>query len=80
MAILRMPAVLAKTGHRSHSSIYNAIRDGLFTKQVRIGQRSVGWPSDEVLAIVAALIAGKSKDDIRNLVESLHRKRNEIAD
>lgn len=31
MSILRMPAVKAEIGHRSHSSIYNAIRAGLFT-------------------------------------------------
>ncbi len=46
MAMLRMPAVLAETGYRSHSSIYNAINAGLFTKPVRIGQREsprVSW-------------------------------------
>jgi len=30
MKILRMPAVLEETGHRSQASIYNAIRVGLF--------------------------------------------------
>ena len=78
MAILRMPAVLAETGHRSHASIYNAVRDGLFTKQVRIGQRAVGWPSDEVHAIIAARIAGKSDDDIRAVVVKLHHNRTEL--
>lgn len=75
MAILRMPAVKAETGHRSHASIYNAIRDGLFTKPVRIGQRAVGWPDQEVRAICAARIAGKSEREIRELVARLHTKR-----
>lgn len=79
MSIFRMPAVKAETGHRSHASIYNAIKAGLFTKPVQIGQRSVGWPSDEVKAINAARIAGKSETEIRELVNRLHAKRAELA-
>jgi prophage regulatory protein len=79
MSIFRMPAVKAETGHRSHASIYNAIKAGLFTKPVQIGQRSVGWPSDEVLAINAARIAGKSETEIKELVNRLHAKRTELA-
>lgn len=79
MSILRMPAVKAETGHRSHASIYNAVRAGLFTKAVPIGARSVGWPSDEVHAINAARIAGKSEVEIRELVNRLHAKRAGLA-
>lgn len=79
MSILRMPAVKAETGHRSDASIYNAIRDGLFTTGVAIGQRSKGWPSEEVRAINAARIAGKSEAEIRELVKRLHAKRAELA-
>lgn len=75
MSILRMPAVKAETGHRSHASIYNAINAGLFVKPVKIGERSVGWPDDEVKAICAARIAAKSDDEIRELVNALHAKR-----
>ena len=75
MQILRMPAVKAETGHKSHSSIYNAIKAGLFTTGVAIGQRSKGWPSDEVLAINAARIAGKSDEEIRALVAKLEAAR-----
>ena len=79
MSIFRMPAVKAETGHRSHASIYNAIKAGLFTKPVQIGQRSVGWPSEEVAAINAARIAGKSEAEIKELVNRLHAKRIELA-
>lgn len=75
MSIFRIPAVLKETGHRSHASIYNAIHAGLFTKPVLIGQRSVGWPSEEVQAINAARIAAKSDAEIRELVSRLHAKR-----
>ncbi|MBN9371562.1 MAG: AlpA family phage regulatory protein [Hydrogenophaga sp.] len=77
MSLLRMPAVKAETGHRSHASIYNAIRAGLFTNPVPIGQRAVGWPDDEVKAINAARVAGASDEQIRALVKQLHAMRAE---
>ena len=79
MAIFRMAAVKAETGHRSHASIYTAIKAGLFTKPVPIGERSVGWPDYEVRAINSARIAGKTEADIRDLVNRLHAKRIELV-
>jgi prophage regulatory protein len=79
MHILRLPMVKAKAGHRSDASIYNAIRDGLFTTGVAIGQRAKGWPDYEVDAIITARVAGKSDDQIRELVKALHAKRTELA-
>ena len=79
MSIYRMPAVKAETGHRSHASIYNAIKNGTFTQPVQIGQRSVGWPDYEVFALNAARIAGKSEAEIKELVIRLHAKRTELA-
>ena len=77
MSILRIQAVKIETGYLSHASIYNNVKLGLFTVGVKIGQRSVGWPSQEVFAINAARIAGKSDDEIRQLVNRLHAKRQE---
>lgn len=75
MAIYRLPHVKQHTGHRSSASIYGAIREGLFTRPVQIGDRAVGWPDYEVSAIVNARIAGKSKADIAALVIRLHEQR-----
>ena len=75
MSILRMPAVKAETGHRSHASIYTAVKLGLFTRPVPIGQRSVGWPDTEVQAINRARIAGKTDAEIKALVDKLHADR-----
>jgi len=75
MPILRMPEVKAECGHRSQASVYAAIRDGLFTAPVPIGQRAVGWPDNEVKAINAARIAGQTPDQIRELVKQLHNQR-----
>lgn len=79
MQILRMPAVKAETGHRSHATIYNAIKAGLFTTGVAIGQRSVGWPDYEVSVLIAARVAGQTDAQIRELVKRLHAKRAELA-
>ena len=79
MSILRMPAIKAELGHRSHASIYNAIRAGLLPNMVKIGERSVGLPDYEVKAINTARIAGRSESEIRDLVKVLHTKRKELA-
>ncbi len=80
MPILRMPAVKAETGHRSDATIYHAIREGLFTKPVAIGRRAVGWPAEEVSAINAARISGKSDAEIRALVARLMAERSKQGD
>jgi prophage regulatory protein len=79
MQILRLPAIKGKAGHRSDASVYNAIREGLWTTGVAIGRRAKGWPDYEVDAIINARIAGKSEDQIRELVKVLHAKRTELA-
>jgi prophage regulatory protein len=79
MIILRLPEVKRAEGHRSDASIYNAIRKGLHTTGVAIGQRAKGWPDYEVSAIVAARISGKTDAEIRELVKALHAKRTELA-
>lgn len=72
--ILRLPAVLKRRG-RSRSSHYADIKSGLYVKPVQIGSRAVGTPEDEVDALNAARIAGKSDDEIRALVLKLEAAR-----
>ena len=79
MLILRLPEVKRVLGHRADASVYNAIRAGLFTAGVAIGQRARGWPDYEIDAINAARVAGKSDDEIRELVKALHAKRTALA-
>lgn len=79
MAIWRMQSVKDETGHRSHASIYTSIKAGLFTKPVLIGDRSVGWPDYEVKAINQARIAGQTEEQIKELVNRLHAKRQELV-
>lgn len=76
--ILRLPEVLRERG-RSRSAHYLDIQEGLFTRPVAIGQRAVGWPADEVSALNAARIAGKSDDEVRALVMKLEAARTAAA-
>jgi len=75
--ILRLPAVLRQRG-RSRSSHYLDIQQGLFTRPVAIGSRAVGWPSNEVSALNAARIAGKTDEEIRALVLKLEAARKAV--
>ena len=68
--ILRLPAVKSDSG-LSRSTIYLRIAQGLWPKPVSLGGRAVGWPAEEVAAVNAARIAGKSNDEIRQLIAKL---------
>lgn len=72
--ILRIPAVKSESG-LSRSTIYLRIAEGLWTKPVSLGARAVGWPSDEVEAINAARISGKTDEEVRALVAKLEAAR-----
>lgn len=68
--LLRLPHVLELRG-KSRSAHYDDIQKGLMTPPVNLGGRSVGWPEYEITAINAALIAGKSETEIKELVKKL---------
>ncbi|MDD4073114.1 MAG: AlpA family phage regulatory protein [Desulfobacterales bacterium] len=72
--MLRIPTVKIQSG-LSRSTIYLRIAQGLWTKPVSLGARAVGWPSDEVAAINAARIAGKTDEEVRALVAKLEAAR-----
>ncbi len=76
--ILRLPKVKAESGY-SRSTIYLRISQKLFPKPVSLGARAVGWPAEEIAALNAARIAGKSDDEIRRLVEKLEANRKNLA-
>ncbi len=59
----------------SRSTFYLQVSEGLITKPVQIGARAVGWPSNEIEAILNARIAGKSPDEIKDLVKNLESLR-----
>jgi len=78
LTIYRVPAVRTESGY-SRSTIYLRIAQGLWTKQVKLGPRCVGWPAHEVAALNAARIAGADDDEIRALVVKLQAARKVVA-
>ena len=76
--IKRLPAVIQARG-LSRSQHYLDIQRGLFTRPVPIGSRAKGWPENEIAVLNAARIAGKSDDEIRQLVCKLEADRKTAA-
>jgi len=72
--LYRRPIVEHATGD-SRSTIYRKIKKGLFTKPVQIGGERVAWPANEIDAINKARIAGKSDEEIKELVIALEAAR-----
>lgn len=72
--ILRLPAIKDGTGY-SRSTIYNRIAQGLWPKAVSLGDRSIGWPESELIAMNAARIAGKTNTELQALVTKLEADR-----
>ena len=72
--ILRLPSVKSESG-LSRSTLYLRITQGLWTKPISLGGRSVGWPASEVTALNTARIAGKTDEDVRVLVRLLEAGR-----
>jgi len=56
---------------KSRTSIYFDVKRGLFPPAIKVGLQAVRWPSDEVLKIVAARVAGHGDDVIQALVAQL---------
>ena len=72
--IIRLPEVSRTTG-LARSTIYLRIEQGLLPKPVSLGGKAVGWPATEISQINAARIAGKSNEEIKNLVDELENQR-----
>lgn len=74
LRIMRRPEVLTQTG-LSKSTLQLRINNGLFCPPVSLGNRAVGFISSEINAVLNALFAEKSNDEIRVLVLSLIEQR-----
>lgn len=72
--IIRLPEVSRATG-LARSTVYLRIDQGLLPRPVSLGGKAVGWPVSEIFQINAARIAGKSNEEIKNLVDELENQR-----
>ena len=73
-SIKRHPEVLNQTGF-SRSVLRSRINSQLFVPPISLGERCVGWLSSEVDAVLAAYVAGKSREEIKSIVSKLIEKR-----
>jgi prophage regulatory protein len=68
--ITRRPEVLELL-QISRSNLYQKIDQGLWPKPIQLGSRAVGFLSNENEQVLAAMISGKTQDEIRELVKTL---------
>lgn len=57
------------------STLYAHIDRGMFPKPVALSRRFVVFPQEEVTAVINARLAGKTDDEVRQLVAELMEKR-----
>jgi len=77
-SLIRRPKVEDKTGLKK-SMLYDLMEKKEFPESIKIGERAVAWIESEIDAINAARMAGKSADEIRQLVKTLMAKRRQTA-
>jgi prophage regulatory protein len=55
----------------SRSNLYQKIEKGLWPAPIQLGARAVAWLSNENEQVLAAMIAGQSPEEIKQLVKNL---------
>jgi prophage regulatory protein len=74
MALLRLPEVMRLSGY-SRSALYALISQGLYPSPIKISERSVAWPSEEVHQMIKAVVSSCSPAERRELVSRLSQER-----
>tara|TARA_B100001063_G_scaffold242251_1_gene270573 strand:+ start:1879 stop:2133 length:255 start_codon:yes stop_codon:yes gene_type:complete len=72
--IVRRPEVLELL-QISRSNLYKKIEQGLWPKPIQLGARAVAWLSNENEQVLAAIIAGQSQNELKQLVKTLEEAR-----
>lgn len=76
--MLRLPALRAATGLPT-STVYWQVEHELLPTPIKIGERSVAWDGNEIIAVMTARRRGASNDEIRELVKQLKAARTAAA-
>ena len=72
------PNETAKRRGKSMSSHYRDIDEGTFPPHIQIGSRTAASPDHKIDIMNAAQIAGKSKEELREIVNHLVAARKEL--
>lgn len=78
LRLISLPDVQQKTGLK-HSRIYDGVADETFPPPVRLSSRCSRWVEHEVDAVVHAMIAAATPDQLRAIVRALMEKRKTVA-
>lgn len=62
----------------SRSNLYQKIDQGLWPAPIQLGARAVAWISTENEQILAAMIQGKTQEEIKHLVKSIVEARSQF--
>lgn len=74
--IIRQPKVLETLGI-SKSTLFNRINAGLFPPSINLGGRATGWLETEAQAVLSALAANQTRNELKCLVAELVEARKE---
>ena len=77
-SIIRKPKAIERLG-LSKSTLHARINAGLLPPPVSLGARAVGFIEHEIQAVLGAIIAGKSSEQIKALVNDLVAQRQQAA-
>ncbi len=80
MRLLRLQGpdgVCARLGHRP-TTVYARVGDGTLPPPIKVGRNSV-WVDYEIDAVVSAIIAGRTDEEICALVQALVGQRSAAA-
>ena len=72
----------ARMGLRSPNTVRDHIKRGVLTAPIKLSPGPTTpsvWPEDEIDAVIHARIAGKSDDEVRELVSRLDARRRAVA-
>lgn len=72
--IIRKPEACKMAGF-SNSTLYNRYKEGLWPTPISLGARAVGFVNSECEAVLDAMIAGQSSEQIKALVSELIAQR-----
>jgi prophage regulatory protein len=74
---VRKPEVL-KRFYFSKSTLANKVNELTFVPSCSLGDRAIAWVSYELDAMAEAIVAGKSKDELKELVADLVARRKQL--
>lgn len=75
MEFLKISEVAKVRGGQARSTVYVDVNLGRLPKPVKLGARAVGFPKDEIDAVVGAVACGANDDQIKSLVARLMGER-----